>query len=167
MTITDVLVGLKIDRSMSPVAAVRRVGEIIERSNDKLYTANKIIASLGAPVVTTERTAAVLAKGLVEQALIHGESYKSELAMTIVAGKYMKLVDGMPGVYNAGDPWKDQRSSATTGRAVTSDDKKIRAMQIFERNKTLNNSCIAKLIAKELDITFANAYYYCTRVFKK
>ena len=164
MNVELVLSKLKIDKDMSAVRAVRRVGEIIEDSSDKLYTANKIIADLGAPVVSKERTAAVLAKGLVEQALIHGESYQPEVAMTVVAGKYMKLVDGMPGVYETkGDPWIKETPS--TGQARPGEDKKVRAMQIFEANKSLGNSDIARIIAKDLGITFANAYYYCSRVF--
>jgi len=38
-------------------------------------------------------------------------------------------------------------------------------MRIFEANKDKGNGEIAKLIATELEITYANAYYYVTRVF--
>lgn len=46
-----------------------------------------------------------------------------------------------------------------------SNTKKLAAMQIFEANKDKGNGEIAKLIAAELEITYANAYYYVTRVF--
>ena len=58
--------------------------------------------------------------------------------------------------------------ASTTGRASRSNnDKKAKALEIFEANKSLGNSDIAKKIAAELEITFANAYYYVTRVFSK
>lgn len=43
--------------------------------------------------------------------------------------------------------------------------KKQAALQIFEANKDKGNGQIAKLISTELEITYANAYYYVTRVF--
>lgn len=43
--------------------------------------------------------------------------------------------------------------------------KKQAAMRIFEANKDKGNGEIAKLISTELEITYANAYYYVTRVF--
>lgn len=45
--------------------------------------------------------------------------------------------------------------------------KKVAAQRIFDANKDKNNGAIARLIAAELEITYANAYYYCTRVFKR
>jgi len=47
-----------------------------------------------------------------------------------------------------------------------SDDKKARALEIFEANRGKKASDVAKLIQVELGITFANAYYYVSRVFK-
>jgi hypothetical protein len=47
-------------------------------------------------------------------------------------------------------------------------DKKEAALRVFNENKsTMSNGKIAKLIARELEITYANAYYYVTRVFKR
>ena len=45
-------------------------------------------------------------------------------------------------------------------------DKKARALEIFEANRGKKASDVAKLIQVELGITFANAYYYVSRVFK-
>jgi hypothetical protein len=46
-------------------------------------------------------------------------------------------------------------------------DKKVAAQRLFEANKDKGNGEIAKMIASELEITYANAYYYVTRVFKR
>jgi hypothetical protein len=46
-------------------------------------------------------------------------------------------------------------------------DKRVAAEGLFRANPTMNNGQIAKLIAAELEITYANAYYYVTRVFKR
>lgn len=46
-------------------------------------------------------------------------------------------------------------------------DKKVAAQRLFEANKDKGNGEIAQMIAAELEITYANAYYYVTRVFKR
>jgi hypothetical protein len=45
--------------------------------------------------------------------------------------------------------------------------KKDAALTIYQANPDKNNGAIARLIAAELEITYANAYYYVTRVFKR
>lgn len=45
-------------------------------------------------------------------------------------------------------------------------DKKVAAQRLFEANKDKGNGEIAKMISTELEITYANAYYYVTRVFR-
>jgi hypothetical protein len=63
-----------------------------------------------------------------------------------------------------------KRSAAEKTRAVKkprSNDKKDAAQKLFEANKDKGNGAIATLISKELDITYANSYYYVTRVFKR
>jgi len=47
------------------------------------------------------------------------------------------------------------------------DGKKVAALQLFEANIEKENGEIARIISKELEITYANAYYYVTRVFKR
>ena len=170
MNVTTVLKQYNIEPSTSVNAAIRDVGLMIDGRPNRLEAANEIITALGAPAATKERTAIVLAKGLIEQAMIYGSEYKVEDAMTVVAGKYMKLVDDLPGVYSIKKGAKSLANgeSSTTGRASRSNnDKKAKALEIFEANKSLGNSDIARLISKELEISFANSYYYITRVFKR
>lgn len=57
----------------------------------------------------------------------------------------------------------DSEQSASAGR---SNDKKAAALRVFEANRGKGQGEIARLIAAELEITYANAYYYVTRVFK-
>lgn len=52
-------------------------------------------------------------------------------------------------------------------KAPRVNDKKVAAQKLFEDNKDKGNGEIATLISKELEITYANAYYYVTRVFKR
>lgn len=49
----------------------------------------------------------------------------------------------------------------------TKEGKKVAALKLFEANTDKGNGEIARLISKELEITYANAYYYVTRVFKR
>lgn len=52
-------------------------------------------------------------------------------------------------------------------KAPKVNDKKVAAQRIFDSNKDKGNGEIAKMISTELEITYANAYYYVTRVFKR
>lgn len=171
MNIATTLKALNINSAESINRVIKDVGIQIDLKPDRLAAANEYIIALGASPVTKERTAIVLAKGLIEQAIIQGESYKVEDAMTVVAGKYMNLVNDLPAVYSIKNGVKSLANTLTVakdGRASKSNnEKKAQAMAIFEANKSLGNSDIAKLIAADLQITFANAYYYVTRVFKR
>lgn len=63
-----------------------------------------------------------------------------------------------------------KQAAAEKTRAVKAprvNDKKVAAQKLFEDNKDKGNGEIATLISKELEITYANAYYYVTRVFKR
>lgn len=46
-------------------------------------------------------------------------------------------------------------------------DKKDAAFAIYQANPDLSNGAIARKIAAELEITYANSYYYISRVFKR
>lgn len=54
-----------------------------------------------------------------------------------------------------------------TDKPKKDNNKKLAAEKIFNANKQLNNGEIARMISSELQITYANAYYYVTRVFRK
>lgn len=52
-------------------------------------------------------------------------------------------------------------------KAAPVNDKKDAALVIYQANPDMNNGAVARKIAAELEITYANAYYYVTRVFKR
>jgi hypothetical protein len=58
-------------------------------------------------------------------------------------------------------------AATSAPKARKNNEKKAKAYNIFEANKDKKSSDIARLIQAELNITFANAQYYVTRVFKK
>lgn len=68
-------------------------------------------------------------------------------------------------VENAKQAAKEQVAKTKQPKEPKVNTKKQAAMQIFEANKDKGNGEIAKLISTELEITYANAYYYVTRVF--
>lgn len=55
----------------------------------------------------------------------------------------------------------------TTPKQPRVNDKKAAALRLFEANSDKNSGQVARIIAAELEITYANAYYYVTRVFKR
>ena len=57
--------------------------------------------------------------------------------------------------------------AVSTPKVAPVNDKKDAALRLYQANPDKNNGAIARLIAAELEITYANAYYYVTRVFKR
>ena len=64
-------------------------------------------------------------------------------------------------------PLSKTKSKTVPNKQPKVNDKKVAAQFIFDANKDKSNGFIARLIEKELEITYANAYYYVTRVFKR
>lgn len=46
-------------------------------------------------------------------------------------------------------------------------DKRVAALKICEANAEKNNGALARMISEQLGITYANAYFYSSRVFKR
>ncbi len=64
-------------------------------------------------------------------------------------------------------PKSKAKTKTITEKQPKVNDKKVAAQRIFDANIDKSNGFIARLIEKELEITYANAYYYVTRVFKR
>lgn len=150
---------------MSVTRAITSIGMTISDSSDPLKAANKIIISLGAKPVSNAAYADVIAKGLIEQAVVKGADYNAEDAFVIANGKFQKIMEKMPYVFATDE--SGNLASGKKGKATN--DKKTAALDIFNREsgKGLTNTAIAEIIAKELDISLANAQYYVSRVFAK
>lgn len=150
---------------MSVTRAITAVGMKINDSTDQLKAANKIIISLGAKPVSNAAMADVIAKALVEQAVVNGESYDPEKAIIIATEKFNKIMRTMPYVFAT----DSQGNPTSSGKGNVTNDKKTQALEIFNREsgKGLTNTTIAQIIAEELEITLSNAQYYVTRVFAK
>lgn len=154
----------------SVVRAIQQVGEDIGLSSDPLAYANSIISDLGGTDQYDLASARIVAKALVEQAMTQGEYDRPE-ALGIADKKLEKIRKEMPYVFTETDVGGEQSSTSTTRKvkvkSVKSNDKKAKAKVIFDANKSKTNGEIAQMIASDLDITYANAYYYVSRVFKR
>jgi hypothetical protein len=154
----------------SVVRAIQQVGEDIGLSSDPLSYANSIISDLGGTDQYDLASARIIAKALVEQAMTQ-EEYDRPEAVVIADTKLDKIRKTMPYVFAESEAAADQISSTTTSRvkikSVKTNDKKPKAKAIFDANKDKTNGEIAQMIAAELEITYANAYYYVSRVFKR
>lgn len=161
-----VLGKLGLKPGMSVTRAITAIGMRINDSTDQLKAANKIIISLGAKPVSNAAVADVIAKALIEQAVVRGEHYNPDEALAIATEKYNKIMRTMPYVFAT-----DSDGNPTTGKkgGSATNDKKTAALEIFNREsgKGLTNTAIAEIIAAELEITVSNAQYYVTRVFAK
>jgi hypothetical protein len=74
--------------------------------------------------------------------------------------------EAMDTVEQAQEVAKEKTVKTKAVKAPKVNDKKEAARRIFDANQGKGNGEIAKLISAELEITYANAYYYVTRVFK-
>lgn len=158
---------------MSVTRAITAVGMKIDDSSDPLKAANKIIISLGAKPVSNSIMANIIAKALVEQAVVRGDHYVAEEAMKVANEKYMKIETTMPYIFagsgEGSTPVLGTPVGGSRKKPKATNDKKTQALDIFNREsgKGLTNTAIAQIIAEELDITLSNAQYYVTRVFAK
>lgn len=64
-------------------------------------------------------------------------------------------------------PSQTKVAKSTEPKEVKVNDKRVAALRICDANSNMNKGQLAKLIASELEITYANAYFYSSRVWKK
>lgn len=151
---------------MSVTRAINKLGMDFGECTDPLVAANKVISSFGGTPVSQPIQADIIAKALVEQAIVTGTEYDPERATKIALEKYAKIERTMPFVF-AGSSESKTPENLTAVKESRGGDKKQKALEIFNREKGKTSGEIAQAIAAELDITYANAYYYVSRVFAK
>lgn len=151
-------------KTSSVGGAIKQIGDTIDDSRDPLALSNSIINQLGGIDQYDLVSAKILAKALIEQAMVQ-DPYDTEEATKAADGKLEKIRKDMPYVFTKAEEEAD--SQPIKQQSSSSNDKKAKAEIIFKANKQLSNGDIAKLIQKELNITYANAYYYVSRVFKR
>lgn len=163
-----VLNKLGLEPGMSVTRALTQVGYIINEGAQRNVTAaNKIIKSLGGELESHPIAADIVAKALIEQAVLSGASYDVESARKVAQEKLAKIRLTMPYAFAQASEKESHQASARARKTSTrGGDKKERARAIFDRECGKPVGAIAKIIATEIDITYANAYYYVSRVFK-
>lgn len=138
---------------------------------------NRLIADLGCTTVDHPVDAETFAKTLIEQVILNGLDYVPALAAIAARQRVAKIKQKMPELYVGADieivglngevsikrPIKKVKRAGREG----SGDKKDNAFKIYTQHKDKPTGDIARLIAAELQITYANAHYYVSRVFKK
>ena len=151
---------------MSVSRAINKLGLDFNECTDPLIAANKVITSFGGQPSSMPIQADIIAKAMVEQAILTGSEYDPEQAFKIALEKFAKIERTMPYVF-AGSTEDKSPTTRTEVKESRGGDKKVRALEIFNREKGKSSGEIAQAIAAELDITYANAYYYVSRVFAK
>jgi len=178
MNITPILKEIGIDPSLGQHRAVYDIGKHVYESKDFGSAANKIIMSLGGERIPDDRRAVYFSQALIEQAVINPIDFDPVSANAAASARCEKLFKDLPWLIAKSEnprPTNKPKTNTTTKsgapRAKRSDpknnDKKAKAKAIFDLHKDKSNGEIAKIIEKELEITYANAYYYTSRVFKR
>jgi hypothetical protein len=170
METIEALKKIDINPRAGAIRAVQAVGEMIQTAPDPLSVANAVIVELGGNEELDFPTARITAKAFVERAVRAveaGEKFDPTSAQVYATEKVLKLRGQQPEVFTktaadaAAAPKKRGRPATNGG------DLKAKAMAICAANKSLTNGEIAQLVQKELSITYSNAYYYVSRVFKR
>ena len=172
-----------IDPRKGVTRAIQFVGQNIKESSDPMGYANAVITSLGGVDQFDFPSARIMAKALVERAVtaetsVLGDAYVAEEAVKYAEDKIEKLRSDVKTAFLFVEAKKDvdpetgeQLPAKQKGRksTVMSDgkSKKEAALAICKANSSLANAALAGMIQKELQITYANAYYYSSRVFKR
>ena len=169
---------IDVDPRQGVTRAIQMVGRNIQESSDPIGYANAVITSLGGVDQYDFPSARIMAKALVERA-VSGDTYVAEEAVKYAEEKIEKLRSDVKTAFLFAEENKDvfdletgeQKPAKQKGRksTVMSDgkSKKESALAICKANSSLENAALAGMIQKELKITYANAYYYASRVFKR
>lgn len=142
---------------------------------------NRLIKELGCAPIDHPVDAETFAKTLIEQVILKGEDYVPAEAAIAAAARVEKIKQRMPELYAgievevvgltpdevkfAGEKKKTAKKAKRAGKGEAND-KKAAAHEIYLKHKDKSAGDIARLIAADLKITYANAYYYVSRVFK-
>lgn len=153
------------DYDVNPSGSINRsiqnVSYKIVESADPLKKSNDIILRLGGVRISDVLDAPIIAKSMVEQAVLFADKYDPKQAMKVAQNKVAEMKVKHPYLFVM-----KEKSVQAVANKRRSGDKKAKALEIFESNRGKKASDIARLIQVELGITFANAYYYVSRVFK-
>ena len=155
---------------INPKSSINRtiqdISAKISEASDPLVYSNRIISQLGGTANVDSIEAPIIAKSLIEQAVIHTDNYDPAAAQVVANQKLERIKGSMPYIFNMKERSVEATATTTGATPKRGGDKKARALAIFEANRDKKPSDIAKLIQVELGVTFANAYYYVSRVFK-
>lgn len=164
--------------------AIQHVQRLVEAARDELSMANRIIVALGCTPVADRNQARIIAKGLAEQLIVQGLDYEPEYAMQVVAVKYAKIERTMPWCFTGSGTKTPVTGTEIVGttkptkeKVKRGGDKKEIALGIFnemqKQEPKPSDSDVARKIVEETkdmgenSMSFANAFYYVTRVFQQ
>lgn len=171
------------ERSLG-ILAIQHVSKMLKNSRDPLSTANRIITAFGCTAVSDPTQAALIAKGLAEQLALKGLAYDPIAAMQNVAARVIKIEKTMPWVFTGvtATPTLALPTGSTINKTKAAGpkrggNKKEIALAIYNeeiaKTPRPTDSEIARKIEEETkdrgddSMSFANAFYYVTRVFQK
>lgn len=145
--------------------------------NDRRHLCNRLITDLNCKPIAHPVDAEIFAKALIEQVILAGEDFDPETATIAANARVEKIKAKMPELYSGVEveTYDDsgllvkstKKKTKRAGRDDAVNDKKASARAIWEKHQGKPAGEIAKIIAAELKITYANAYYYVSRVFNK
>jgi len=157
----DINVGGSISRALT------QFNMLAEQSGNRHSFCNRLIVELGGKTSDKPSVANVIALTFIEQVMKQDGEFDVDAANEAAADKVAQLAAKHPSIFVEGGEIVVQQPVVKKKVARTGNPKKEQARLIFEREAGQQQCEIAKIMAKEMKITFANAYYYVTRVFQQ
>jgi hypothetical protein len=164
-------------QTSSVVKAVQDFGETARARSDQLQYCNKFIKELGSDVSYKDKVdAEVICKALIERILMDQDDFNvvegikyAEKRKDLIKGRVPELWAAPEIEIEVGGKMMKKTANGRMVRKVASrdPDKKDAARKVYEANINRPKKDIIAIMAKELNITYANADYYVSRVFKK
>lgn len=162
-----VLQSIGIDLTGSVHTAVQQVDRLMGQSENKMAAANELLGRLGIASVGSENFAIMAAKGIVEQAFIHGYDYDAQLAADAFREKYVKIlkhIQPLSVLDSSGDSGDTDASTVKLARRAqkgAGNDKKAAVRELYDQHAaSMAKADLIRLIAAELSLTTANVTYY-------
>lgn len=176
MDVTSVLQKFDIDPAQGKTRAVQAVGQMISEASDPLGMANAVIVGLGGQDMLSFPEARITAKALIERAVEDKDQFNTDEAIQYAQEKLQRLLKKLPELQVEVEQASKAVESGVVevvkrGRPETKTKDggslKQKALAICGANSDCTNAQLAQMIQKELGITYSNAYYYSSRVFKR
>lgn len=156
----EVISKLKLEVGMSPIRAIQKTREYLDRQPDQLKAANDIIVKFGLAPETNRKRAYVFAMTAVDQIINQGNTDKE-----LLLEKSTTRIDSLTSLVGPGAFAVEDQAGTTTVDGVVKPkgkkgSKRMVARELYLEFKSQGDEFVIQKIVEALEVTKQNAYTY-------